>query len=232
MPRRRRPPQVHSTTSLTGRGLEAHVRVSSLPSAESPWTFTPLASRKLRQASTFSIWWGAEDSRQSDQRQRDTRAAGMRRRSTFNGAKCLEGLGGLGEDGGIDIVTHKAHHCAVSARPPAQPRAPGRMPHWRESVATYTPRGCWLPRHVTNTLAYIIAIRQRWAHTHTQTDTRVPNLKLNQIGKYIHMVRPHPLAFHNIISAGTACQLGSSCTKCAQRLQLYEGKISAFLVSG
>lgn len=29
-----------------------------LPSAESPWTFTPLASRKLRQASTFSIWWG------------------------------------------------------------------------------------------------------------------------------------------------------------------------------
>lgn len=33
-------------------------RISVLPSAESPCTFTPLASRKLRQASTFSICGG------------------------------------------------------------------------------------------------------------------------------------------------------------------------------
>lgn len=66
----------------------------SLPSAESPCTFTPLASRKLRQASTFSIC--REDGRQSAQR-RDT--ARMWQYSTFNEPKCLGAEGS--EDGDV-----------------------------------------------------------------------------------------------------------------------------------
>lgn len=62
-----------SSTSASAGSLNGESHVSTLPSAESPCTFTPLASRKLRQASTFSIWRGAEDSGQLDQRQRDIR---------------------------------------------------------------------------------------------------------------------------------------------------------------
>lgn len=45
-----------SSTSLVP--VKAEVLESSLPSADRPWMLTPLAARKLRQASMFSIWTG------------------------------------------------------------------------------------------------------------------------------------------------------------------------------
>lgn len=120
-----------------------------LPSAESPCTFTPLASRKLRQASTFSIC--REDDRQSAQR---TDTARMWRYLTFNEPKCLGPEG----SGDVDIITHKAHHCVVITRPPLDPGT--RLRDILTAVYHHLhSRGCSLSWHVTH------------SHTHPYTST-------------------------------------------------------------
>lgn len=122
--------------------------------------------------------------------------------------------------GGISVITHKAHHCVVTNRPSAQPRAPGCMPYWMECVATYTPWGCWLPRHVTNTHCWLLTMNT-YAHTQTHTDVCAEfEIKSKWETTLYRVAWPvHPKAFHNIINRWyclpTGVRLQKVCTETA-----------------
>lgn len=102
-----------------------------LPSAESPWTFTPLASRKLRQASTFSIWWGDRQQWDTKDRRSEKKESGWH--LTFAG-----GFRGR-ERSALFLIKH----VIVWSRPAtsARPLASSSVTYWKQCIATYTPQG-------------------------------------------------------------------------------------------